>query len=163
MKRIYLEIDGHKLKRFLMDKKMSFNAVADGIGVSHDHVSACAREGKMQKVVYLSLCRYLGVDESFFLLGSDDNMIVNAIGTPAALEQLAEECCELGHAALKMARIMRGENPTPVKAAEAMSMLTEEVADIRVCLNALRDMIPETAKLEASKMQRWKDRINEGV
>lgn len=35
------------------------------------------------------------------------------IGEAALLEQLAEECAELAHVALKMARIIRGENPTP--------------------------------------------------
>ena len=39
--------------------------------------------------------------------------IVERIGEPAFLEQLAEECSELAQAALKTARKYRGENPTP--------------------------------------------------
>ena len=39
--------------------------------------------------------------------------IVDYIGLPALLEQLAEECGELTQAALKLARLRRGENPTP--------------------------------------------------
>lgn len=37
----------------------------------------------------------------------------------ALLEQVAEECTELGHAALKLARKYRNENPTPVTEEEA--------------------------------------------
>lgn len=37
--------------------------------------------------------------------------IVDTIGPTAALEQLAEECTELAHAALKLARINRGGKP----------------------------------------------------
>ena len=39
--------------------------------------------------------------------------IMVQIGLPALLEQLAEECGELTQAALKLARLRRGENPTP--------------------------------------------------
>ena len=46
-------------------------------------------------------------------------MMIEKIGEPAMLEQLAEEAAELSHAALKLARIIRGENPTPVTEVEA--------------------------------------------
>ena len=39
--------------------------------------------------------------------------IVETIGTAAVLEQLAEESAELAQAALKLARKLRGGNPTP--------------------------------------------------
>lgn len=42
------------------------------------------------------------------------NLIISKIGLPATLEQLAEEAAELSQAALKVARIIRRENPTPV-------------------------------------------------
>lgn len=42
-----------------------------------------------------------------------ENRILNKIGEPAVLEQLAEECTELAQSALKLARKIRGENPTP--------------------------------------------------
>lgn len=35
--------------------------------------------------------------------------LIENIGEPAMLEQLAEECVELAHAALKLARVERGE------------------------------------------------------
>ena len=41
------------------------------------------------------------------------NDIIDSIGLPAVLEQLAEECSELAQASLKYARLLRGENPTP--------------------------------------------------
>ena len=40
--------------------------------------------------------------------------IIEEIGEAAMLEQLAEECTELAKAALKMARIIRKENPSPI-------------------------------------------------
>ena len=40
--------------------------------------------------------------------------ILEHVGEAAVLEQTAEECAELAHACLKMARKLRGENPTPV-------------------------------------------------
>lgn len=39
--------------------------------------------------------------------------IVDYIGKAALLEQTAEEASELSQACLKMARKIRGENPTP--------------------------------------------------
>lgn len=55
--------------------------------------------------------------------------ILDMIGEPAMYEQLAEEANELAHAAQKMARILRGENPTPVTEEEAMKNLVEEFTD----------------------------------
>ena len=57
-------------------------------------------------------------------------MYFEKLGAAAALELLAEECAELGHAALKRARILRGENPTPESAEEAEEKLREELADV---------------------------------
>ena len=56
--------------------------------------------------------------------------MIEKIGSPAMLEQLAEEAMELAHAALKLARIERGENPTPVLKEDAMDHLIEEYADV---------------------------------
>ncbi len=59
--------------------------------------------------------------------------ILDAIGVPAMYEMLAEEATELAHAAQKMARIQRGENPTPVTEEEARENLTEEFTDVIQC------------------------------
>ena len=48
-----------------------------------------------------------------------DGRIIEEIGTASMLEQLAEECNELGKAALKLARIVRKNNPTPVTEEQA--------------------------------------------
>ena len=51
--------------------------------------------------------------------------IIEEIGEAAMLEQLAEECTELAKAALKMARIIRKENPTPVTEKDAIANIRE--------------------------------------
>ena len=53
-----------------------------------------------------------------------DFEVIRSLGEPALLEQLAEECSELAQAALKLARLERGENPTP-KAISCRSMEQE--------------------------------------
>ena len=47
--------------------------------------------------------------------------VLDMIGTAAALEQLAEESAELAQAALKTARKLRGENPTPKSRADCVA------------------------------------------
>ena len=83
------------------------------------------------------------------------NLIIPKIGLPATLEQLAEEAAELSQAALKVARMIRGENPTPVGYCEAVDNLKEEVGDVRLCLQVLSDdfdLITDTE--EAAKYRR---------
>lgn len=88
------------------------------------------------------------------------NLIVSKIGLPATLEQLAEEAAELSKAALKVARVIRGENPTPVGYCQAVDALLEETADVRNCLKVLEDaFIMDTEKLEGEKLNRWLDRL----
>ena len=67
-------------------------------------------------------------------------MMLENIGTTAMLEQMAEEAAELAQAALKLARIKRGENPTPVTEEEAWKHLVEEYTDVYQC--AMELMIP---------------------
>lgn len=59
------------------------------------------------------------------------------ITEPAAYEALAEECTELAQAALKMARVLRAENPTPVSTLKASEMVCEEFTDVISCAIAL--------------------------
>lgn len=83
--------------------------------------------------------------------------MIEEVGVPAMLEQLAEECCELGQAALKMSRRMRGENPTPKTKMECVDSLIEEIADVELCINELWNMVDKT-KVEFVKEQkrvRW--------
>lgn len=59
------------------------------------------------------------------------------IGQPALLEGLAEEATELAHAALKAARILRGENPTPARYENAKIAVTEEYSDLETYAHIL--------------------------
>lgn len=89
--------------------------------------------------------------------------VLETIGLPAALEQLAEECCELGQAALKLARLIRGENPTPALADDVARNLAEEVEDVLVVMYVL-DLIGECPDIEQSpKLRRWLDRLAQEV
>jgi len=82
------------------------------------------------------------------------------IGKAALLEQLAEEATELAKAALKQARIIRGENPTPVTINEAYASVMEEYADVVQCARELRLVVNEDQIRR--KDIRWHNRINEG-
>lgn len=57
-------------------------------------------------------------------------MFIEQIGEAAAYENIAEEAVELAHAALKYARIIREENPTPKTKQEAFSNILEEYSDL---------------------------------
>ena len=80
--------------------------------------------------------------------------ILETIGEPAVLEQLAEECTELAQAALKLARILREENPTPVSRKEAREHLNDEKQDVMNCL-----YVHGNVGLNYEKLKRWEDRI----
>lgn len=86
------------------------------------------------------------------------------IGVPALLEQLAEECDELGQAALKMARVLRKENPTPTSEAAARVHLAEEAADVMVCLIELSRVffdVDQNGMIREQKIIRWHDRLKD--
>lgn len=87
--------------------------------------------------------------------------IVDQIGEAAALEQLAEEASELSKAALKLARIIRGENPTPVDFDTAFRSFLEELGDTRLCAKVLEDRYGplDTLEGEKRKLKRWKHRL----
>lgn len=85
--------------------------------------------------------------------------MIEKIGAAAMLEQLAEEATELAHAALKLARIERGENPTPVLKEVAMDHLIEEYTDVVQCAEELK-LVPNREQIKLKKMrfeERWKE------
>ena len=84
--------------------------------------------------------------------------IEKMIGKAALLDQLAEEASELTKAALKLSRILRGENPTPVTEQEAVNNLIEEFSDVIQCARELR-LRPDEDQIKY-KDGRWHDRIN---
>lgn len=80
------------------------------------------------------------------------------------LAQLAEECCELGQAALKLCRAVGGGNPTTISSKEAYSAIIEEVADVSCCLSVLGldnsiDRM-RVAMIMKRKMERWEKRVS---
>ena len=85
--------------------------------------------------------------------------MLDKIGTAAMYEQLAEESAELCKAALKMARIIRNENPTPVTGVQALGDLHEEYTDVLLCADELGLMWDED--IAAAKQERFKQRWEE--
>lgn len=93
-----------------------------------------------------------------------DFEVIRSLGEPALLEQLAEECSELAQAALKLARLERGENPTPKAKIDCEAALMEEIADVHLCLGVISSHFGCYNKLddiEISKRERWAQRIRE--
>ena len=91
--------------------------------------------------------------------------IVSIIGEGAALEQLAEEATEFAQAALKLARIVRRENPTPVDYDTAFINFLEELGDVRLCTRVLEAKYGKlnTGVIEREKLKRWKKRLIDGL
>lgn len=83
--------------------------------------------------------------------------VVQSISGIAMYEQLAEEAAELAHAALKVARIARGENPTPVTKLEAMLNVIEELSDLQLACEVIG--IQPDRQVEVQKLKRWAQRI----
>jgi len=84
---------------------------------------------------------------------------LEVIGRAAMLELLAEEGSELTKAALKLARRIRKENPTPVTEKQALKNLVEEWTDCMLIAAEL-DLRPD-GNLMARKVARWHERLAE--
>lgn len=87
----------------------------------------------------------------------ESNYILDHVGVPAVLENLAEEAAELAQASLKLARYLRQENPIRVKNACEVEMLHRnlieeytDVANIACVINLQIDK--EVARV---KFDRW--------
>ncbi len=89
--------------------------------------------------------------------------IVDYIGKAALLEQTAEESSELSQACLKMARKIRGENPTPKDTNDILENLNEEIADVNLCCNELVDAriasYDDIGGMAMKKYKRWCERV----
>ena len=92
-------------------------------------------------------------------------MLQEVIGTPAMLEQTAEECVELAHACLKLARYLRGENKVYKTKEEIYSNLSEEIADVYICIDELLEAgIISQESIDSnimSKLERMRKRLEE--
>ena len=87
-------------------------------------------------------------------------------GKEYMLRQMAEECNELAQAALKYIRAARKE--TPMRIDEAIEHLTEEIADVRLMIDAVsatvlseRD-VDDVQAIKEQKLERWKTRLIDG-
>lgn len=85
------------------------------------------------------------------------NDIRRGLSPAAIFEQLAEECVELAQCALKQARIIRGENPTPADIVDVVKATDEEVADVLNCFTVLG--LQPNNSLMTAKLMRWGSRI----
>ena len=90
-----------------------------------------------------------------------DKKIMEYLGEAEMLAQLAEECCELGLAALKLRRILDGRNPTPRTEEEVRPNLVEEYADIQNVMGFLLKMedVIEVYNIIQRKKDRWMGRL----
>ena len=90
-------------------------------------------------------------------MNENEKEIIESVGRAALYEQLAEEAVELAKEAIKMGRVIRAENPTPVTEEVALKRLTEEYTDVKVVADIL-GREPDT-NLYTDKNRRWIDRI----
>ena len=84
--------------------------------------------------------------------------IIENIGLQAFFEQMAEECCELGQACLKLIRSFGNGNPTPVSLKDALVNFKEESHDVMLCTLLIMD--PSEEQL-MKKLDRWVKRVEE--
>lgn len=87
--------------------------------------------------------------------------IIEHVSEHRLYEQLAEECCELAQAALKMSRYLQKEDSVDMNKKEIHSKLDEEMTDVFVCLDTLHRRPNINMELAAKKANRWKNRIDE--
>lgn len=87
-------------------------------------------------------------------------------GNKYILRQMAEECSELAQAALKYIRADLKE--TPMRIDEAIEHLTEEIADVRLMIDAVSATVlsernvDDVQAIKEQKLDRWKKRMIDG-
>lgn len=91
--------------------------------------------------------------------GKNLETVASQVPWAALFEQLAEESAELAQVALKMARVVRGENPTPVTKYDAMAGILEELSDVALVCEAL-DLEADRREMK-KKLQRWVKRLQQ--
>ena len=92
-----------------------------------------------------------------------DEEVTRQCDCTEALELVAEEAAELAQACLKLSRILRGENPTPVPEVIAAEKVMEEAADVQTALNVLSSAQwyneDYVLNIQWRKSERWKERL----
>ena len=79
------------------------------------------------------------------------------------LAGLAEECCELGQAALKLRRFYDQSNPTPIDEIKATEDFYEEIADVSLYLDQIDIPLSYIVEIKKAKLNRWKERLGQEV
>lgn len=96
----------------------------------------------------------------------DNFSILDYLGEPEVLAQLAEEASELAQAALKLRRALEGLNPTPKTEEECRLALLEEVADVELCIFELgfmeENLENKIVHITSCKKKRWIERLVNG-
>ena len=96
---------------------------------------------------------------------------VEAVDRRAKLEQLAEECCELGKACMKLIRAEGNGNPCNATFEEAADKVVEEWSDVLVAGEYLMAMLQPDCRYDISarveeiaegKIKRWQERVRDG-
>lgn len=97
-------------------------------------------------------------------------MIADMIPERVAYTQLAEECTELAHAALKQGRFADEQQVYTMGDADRekwFGNLYEEMADVLVCMGVTMNYLPKGAwdaveKIKKQKIERWNERLKGG-
>jgi len=83
------------------------------------------------------------------------------VGYAACYEALAEECMELAHCALKLARVLRGDNPVKEGGRNYLDKLDEKYTDVVSCAIALE--LKPNADISVWKWNCHKKRLEEAL
>lgn len=75
------------------------------------------------------------------------------LGITVISDQLAEECNELAHVCMKLSRKLRGENPTPAQYSDIVNNLHEEISDVTLCI----DLLKEKGFIDPRRIDNWKE------
>ena len=88
--------------------------------------------------------------------------MVAATGEEYMLRQMAEECCELSQAALKMVRAYNNE--TPVSVSKARQKLVEELADVKIMFNIVYSLLSDNELSDYDTVLKYKkDRFSKRI
>lgn len=91
-------------------------------------------------------------------LNEQINYISGHMSSPALFEQLAEECVELAKVSLKIARVLRNENPTPASIVNICGDFVEELTDVNLVCDTLH--VFPNIDIYKKKTNRWYKRLH---
>lgn len=92
-----------------------------------------------------------------------NQQIIDRMGLPAVVDQVAEESTELTHSLQKYVRCLRRKSPTPTTQDEAWNHVKEEFADLLLMAEivGLWADLPGIANMMDAKRQRLVQRLQE--